>query len=227
MEKIALVTGATRGIGNAIARQLIGKGFRVVVTGRDQEQAEKVAKELGQNAVPFRVDVVDDESVASLEKFMNENFDRLDVLVNNAAVIDTRPALDFDLGRFRWVLETNFYGLLRITKSMLPLLKRSQDARIINMSSGMGTLNDLRRGGHAAYRMSKLMVNGITIQLAGELSDTGIKVNAMSPGWVKTDMGGPDAPLTADQGADTAVWLATEKNIPSGKFFAQRKEKSW
>ena len=186
-----------------------------------------MAKELGQNAVPFRVDVVDDESVASLEKFMNENFDRLDVLVNNAAVIDTRPALDFDLGRFRWVLETNFYGLLRITKSMLPLLKRSQDARIINMSSGMGTLNDLRRGGHAAYRMSKLMVNGITIQLAGELSDTGIKVNAMSPGWVKTDMGGPDAPLTADQGADTAVWLATEKNIPSGKFFAQRKEKSW
>jgi NAD(P)-dependent dehydrogenase (short-subunit alcohol dehydrogenase family) len=137
-----------------------------------------------------------------------------------------KTAKDVSLTRVKEIMETNFYGPWRMIQSFIPLLLKSGDGRIINMSSGMGELNSLS-GDYPGYRLSKSSLNALTIMFSNELKESGIKVNAMCPGWVKTDMGGPDAPLHVSQGADTAVWLATEKEIPTGKFFRERNEINW
>jgi len=124
------------------------------------------------------------------------------------------------------VMETNFYGPWRMIQAFLPLLLKSEEGRIINMSSGMGELKSLT-GKYPGYSLSKSSLNALTIMFSNELKEKGIKVNALCPGWVKTDMGGPDAPRNVNEGADTAVWLATEKEIPTGKFFRDRKEIDW
>lgn len=131
-----------------------------------------------------------------------------------------------DIEDIKRVLETNYFGPMRVTKYLLPLLQKSTDGRIINMSSQMGEIDSLKGGGYASYRLSKTNLNMWTILLAGELKGA-VKVNAMCPGWVKTDMGGQSAPRTVQQGADTAVWLATEAKTETGKFFSNRKEVSW
>ncbi len=123
-------------------------------------------------------------------------------------------------------METNFYGPWRMIQAFVPILQKSEDARIINMSSGMGELNSLN-GDYPGYRISKSSLNALTIMFSNELKQQGIKVNAMCPGWVKTDMGGPEAPRDVSWGADTAVWLTTEKEIPTGKFFRDREEINW
>lgn len=130
------------------------------------------------------------------------------------------------LADVKLVMETNFYGAWRMTQVFLPLILKSEDGRIINMSSGMGELNSLT-GDYPGYSLSKASLNALTIMFSNDLKDKGIKVNAMCPGWVKTDMGGPDAPRSVSQGADTAVWLATENIIPTGKFFRDREEINW
>jgi NAD(P)-dependent dehydrogenase (short-subunit alcohol dehydrogenase family) len=124
------------------------------------------------------------------------------------------------------VMDTNFYGPWQMIQVFIPLLMKSGDARIINVSSGMGELKSLS-GAYPAYSLSKASLNALTIMFSNELHERGIKVNAMCPGWVKTDMGGPDAPRAVSEGADTAVWLTTEKDIPSGKFFRDREEINW
>jgi NAD(P)-dependent dehydrogenase (short-subunit alcohol dehydrogenase family) len=126
----------------------------------------------------------------------------------------------------RRVMETNFYGPWRMIQVFTSLLIKSDDGRIINVSSGMGELKSLN-GYQPAYSLSKSSLNALTIMFCNELKDKGIRVNAMCPGWVRTDMGGPNAPRNVSQGADTAVWLATEKDVPSGKFFRDRKEINW
>lgn len=126
----------------------------------------------------------------------------------------------------RYIMETNLYGAWRMIQVMLPLLKKSEDGRIINVSSGLGELGQLS-GNYPAYSLSKSSLNALTIMLSRELLTSGIKVNAFCPGWVKTDMGGADAPGYVGQGADTAVWLATEKVIPTGKFFRDRQVIEW
>lgn len=124
------------------------------------------------------------------------------------------------------VMETNFYGAWRMIRVFIPILQKSEGGRIINMSSGMGELKSLT-GVYPGYSLSKSSLNALTIMFSNELKEKGIKVNAMCPGWVKTDMGGPDAPRHVSQGADTAVWLTTEKEIPTGKFFRDREEIDW
>jgi NAD(P)-dependent dehydrogenase (short-subunit alcohol dehydrogenase family) len=135
-------------------------------------------------------------------------------------------AANVDLWQVRHIMETNFYGPWRMIQVFMPLLEKSDDARIINISSGMGELATLN-GDYPDYRMSKSSLNALTIMFANEFKKSGIKVNAMCPGWVRTDMGGSDAPRHVSQGADTAVWLATEKSIPTGKFFRDRNEINW
>lgn len=135
-------------------------------------------------------------------------------------------ASNINLQAVRQILETNFYGPWRMIQVFTPLLERSDDPRIINMSSGLGELKSLQ-GEYPGYSISKTSLNALTIMFANELRKKGIKVNAMCPGWVRTDMGGPDAPRHVSQGADTAVWLATEENIPTGKFFRDRGEIDW
>jgi NAD(P)-dependent dehydrogenase (short-subunit alcohol dehydrogenase family) len=131
-----------------------------------------------------------------------------------------------DLVEVKRILDTNLFGAWRMIQVFIPLLKKSDDGRIINISSGLGELDSLS-GEYPAYSLSKSSLNAITIMLSNELKKQGIKVNAMCPGWVRTDMGGPDAPRDVSQGADTAVWLATVNEIPTGKFFRDRKEISW
>jgi NAD(P)-dependent dehydrogenase (short-subunit alcohol dehydrogenase family) len=148
-------------------------------------------------------------------------------MMRNAGIIIRRKtAGDVPLVHVKYIMETNFYGAWRTIQVFIPLLRKSNDARIINISSGMGELKSLT-GDYPGYRLSKASLNALTIMFSNELKDDGIKVNAICPGWVRTDMGGPDAPRSVSEGADTAVWLATEESNPTGKFFRDRKEIEW
>ena len=168
------------------------------------------------------------------KKFLNKNFHGgwrlakvlIQSLRKNGIVARQKGAEDISLGTVKTIMETNFYGPWRMISAFLPLLLKSDDGRIINMSSGMGELKKLT-GISPGYSLSKSSLNALTIMFSNELKEKGINVNAMCPGWVRTDMGGRDAPRNVAEGADTAVWLATEKEIPTGKFFRDRKEIDW
>ena len=150
---------------------------------------------------------------------------RLDALVNNAGVYgDPIGVVDYDLARAHEVLEVNIFGPWRLIQSFIPLLRGSTDPRVVNLSSGAGQLSDMN-GGRAAYRVSKAALNALTRTLASE--ERGIRVNTMCPGWVRTDMGGPAAPRSVEEGADTPVWLATDPEVASGGFFRDRKPIPW
>lgn len=172
--------------------------------------------------------------VADLKNIMKTNFHVVWRLAKNSKPFlkniglgsMRKGVIDISLLQVKQVMETNLYGPWRMIQVLVPLLQKSEDGRIINMSSGMGELKGLT-GDYPGYRLSKSSLNALTIMFSNELKDQGIKVNAMCPGWVKTDMGGPDAPRNVSQGADTAVWLTTESVIPTGKFFRDREEISW
>jgi NAD(P)-dependent dehydrogenase (short-subunit alcohol dehydrogenase family) len=148
------------------------------------------------------------------------------LLIKSGLAGTRENASNIDLWQARFIMETNFYGPWRMIQVFLPLLEKSEDGRIINVSSGLGELDSLR-GSYPGYSISKSSLNAMSIMFSNELKNKGIKVNSMCPGWVRTDMGGQDAPRTVSQGADTAVWLATEQDIPTGKFFRDRKEIKW
>lgn len=225
-ERIALVTGANRGIGKEIARQLAERGIMVIAVGREPGAIKKTADELGSNVIPLVGDIRRVDQCALLATMVEQRFGHLDILVNNAGIIGNMAATDFDLDQLRDVMETNLFGSIQITRAFWPLLIRSQDARIINISSGMGSLADQSRGNYAAYRLSKWSLNGWTMLLAGD-APSNVQVQAMCPGWVQTDMGGPGAERPVEKGAETAVWLATEKELPSGKFWRDKAEIPW
>ncbi len=227
MEKIILVTGGNRGIGLGICKELASKGHTVLLASRSIEKARSASKGIGGNISPIQLDVTSPEDIENAVKFVREGFGRLDVLINNAGIgVGSKGLKHPDLDDIREIFETNFFSIINLNAAFLPLLKQSQDGRIINMSSGMGALDDLV-GGYAGYRLSKSGLNAQTILLANELKPDGISVNAMCPGWVKTDMGGQSAPRTIEKGAETAVWLATAENIPTGKFFRDKKVIPW
>ncbi len=150
----------------------------------------------------------------------------LPFLRNTGLVSKRKNVADVPVDNVKTVLDVNLYGPWRMMQVFLPLLQQSDDGRIINMSSGMGEISRLS-GDYPEYRLSKTALNAVTLMLSKQIQDDGIKVNAMCPGWVKTDMGGPDAHRDVSQGADTAVWLSTEDKIPTGKFFRDRKEINW
>ena len=226
MKKVILTTGGNRGIGFEICRQLADLGHIVYIGARDIVKGTEAATIIGNNSRPIQLDVADNDDIRrAVEKIATET-GVLDVLINNAGIISTGVnAIDTETEEAQRVMETNYYGPWKTSGAFIQLLDKSKDGRIINMSSGMGSLADLV-GGHGAYRLSKHALNGLTIQLANELSGK-IKVNAMCPGWVRTDMGGEGAPRSVEEGADTAVWLATTDDIPTGKFFRNRSEISW
>lgn len=224
--KNAIITGANRGIGREIAAQLIALEWKVILCGRNEIQLEKACDELGPNADFIVVDVTDKASVERFSILLAKKYKAIDVLVNNAGIIGNSPIDEFKMDEIELVMDTNFIGPIRITAAVLPLLKKSKDARIINISSGMGSQEDLTQG-YGAYRLSKWGLNGFTILLANELAEAGIKVNAVCPGWVRTSMGGKSAPKSVEKGAETPVWLATEKDIPNGKFIRDKKIISW
>jgi NAD(P)-dependent dehydrogenase (short-subunit alcohol dehydrogenase family) len=226
MKKIILVTGGNRGIGLEICRQLAKQGNTVLMASRNLTKAEEIIKKMKGEIIPLKLDITQEEDIQEAFKFISDKFGKLDVLINNAGIMSTTTsASEANISEVKKVMDTNFFATWNLTVQLLPMIKKSSDGRIINMSSIMGALNELT-GGHAGYRLSKTALNGLSIQLSKELSPE-IKVYAVHPGWVKTEMGGPNAQLSVEQGADTAVWLATENNVPGGKFYANRKIMEW
>ena len=231
--RIAVVTGGNRGIGLEICRQLGRAGLRVVLTARDDGKGKTAAAGLAKDRIEVEsrpLDVTSDASIKTFASWLNDACGRCDVLVNNAGVmLDPRGSrvLDATVDTFRATLETNLLGPLRLIKALAPFMKKSGYGRIVNVSSGQGQLADMGVG-TPAYRVSKTALNALTRTLAADLHGSGILVNAMCPGWVRTDMGGASAPRSVEQGADTAVWLATlPENGPSGGFFRDRKPIPW
>jgi NAD(P)-dependent dehydrogenase (short-subunit alcohol dehydrogenase family) len=215
---VALVSGANRGIGQEIARQLAeDRGFLVFAGSRDPGKITE-----SESIRAIQLDVTDQASVDAARKTIESDPGRLDALVNNAGDYgDSIGVVDYDLERAYEVLEVNVFGPWRLVQAFVPLLRRSVHPRVVNVSSGAGQLSDMN-GGRAAYRVSKTGLNALTRTLASD--ERGIKVNTMCPGWVRTDMGGPAAPKSVEEGADTAVWLATlSDDGPSGGFFRDRK----
>lgn len=226
--KIILVTGGNRGIGREICRQLAALGHTVLLGSRDLKKGEQVAAEMEGEVLPVKLEVAKEEDINNLATHIKDKFGKLDVLINNAGIlVGQKGTVDVDIDEVKRIMEVNFYAPWRLSQAMIPLLKNSPDGRIVNMSSGMGEWDSLRLGNYAGYRLSKTSLNALTVQMASELSGTKVKVNAMCPGWVKTDMGGAGADRQVEEGADTATWLATADTIPSGKFFRDRKEISW
>jgi NAD(P)-dependent dehydrogenase (short-subunit alcohol dehydrogenase family) len=230
MERVALISGGNRGIGREVARQLAEQGYRVVIGSRDLAKGEQAAAELGEKVVARQLDVTDEESIERCVASIDEDFGRLDVLVNNAGIGGggwSTDAADVDLDEVRDLLETNLFGAWRLAQVALPLMRRNDYGRIVNLSSGMGQLSDM--GGHApAYRVSKTGLNALTRMLTTELGNENILVNSCCPGWVRTDMGGPGARRSVEQGAETPVWLAMlPDDGPRGGFFRDREPIPW
>jgi NAD(P)-dependent dehydrogenase (short-subunit alcohol dehydrogenase family) len=229
--KTALVTGANKGIGREVARQLARKGFYVFVGARNRKAGrkavDKIVKDDGKASF-LEIDVSDADSVIAAEREFSKMADHLDVLVNNAGIIvdgdDAILEISDDL--LRKTLETNTLGPLRVTRAFAHLLRKRKAPRVINVSSGGGQLTGGADGWAPAYCISKTALNGVTSQLAAAL--TKFAVNSVCPGWVRTDMGGENASRSVEEGANTIVWLAVEApHELSGKFLRDRKETPW
>lgn len=232
-KKVALVTGANKGIGLEICRQLAKQDIRVILTARDENKGKEAVLKLEKEGIELsfcQLDVAFDESVSKVAEFIEKKFGRLDILVNNAGIMidDGAMAMNPDFDVIRKTFEVNALGTLRMVSTFLPFMEQNKYGRIVNVSSGMGQLHEMG-GGFPGYRLSKLAVNGLTKMLCVEVSSTSnILINSMCPGWVKTDMGGENATRTVEEGADTAIWLATLPNDgPSGQFFRDRRRIDW
>ena len=227
--RVALVSGGNRGIGLEIVRQLAERGLTVVLGSRDGEQGRAAAAGLSGGVVVRQLDVADPESVDRLSRSVEEEFGRLDVLVNNAGITNDegQRGVDADLERVREALETNLLGAWRLCEAVIPFMRRHGYGRIVNISTGMAALEDMG-GGSPGYRVSKTGLNALTRILASELRGSGILVNSVCPGWVQTDMGGSRAPRPVEEGAEGAVWAATlPNNGPTGGFFRDRRPVPW
>lgn len=229
--KIALVTGGNKGIGFAICQGLLAAGFEVILAARSLDKAKTAAEQLHQNSKVrvIELDVTNDDSIYHAAEDLSQEISHLDVLVNNAGIYPDEGADILTISRdlLNLTMDTNAFGPIRVTQAFLPLLETAPVARIINVSSGYGQLSGLSAN-VPSYCLSKLTLNGATIMLADALRPKGIAVYVMSPGWVKTDMGGAAAPRSPEQGADTAIWLATEASPDlSGKFFSDRQQTSY
>ncbi len=232
LSRVALVTGANRGIGFEICRQLAAAGLTAVVSGRHEAKTRRAAEALiakGHEVRHVQLDVTDADSRRRALAFIEGELGRLDVLVNNAAIaVDRRLSiLDMEMEVVRQTFEVNYFGPLSLCRASIPLMKNHDYGRIVNVSSGRASFTRLAADG-PAYRMSKTTLNAFTRVLAAELEEAPILVNAMTPGWVRTRLTGPNAPLSVAQGADTAVWLATlPDDGPRGQFFKNREVFPW
>jgi NAD(P)-dependent dehydrogenase (short-subunit alcohol dehydrogenase family) len=239
MAKIALVTGGNRGLGLETARQLASLGLRVVLTARDEAKAREAARELGRQkleVIPHALDVTREDSMVALQKWVESELGQIDVLVNNAGVFlessdsrgDADPSIfEIPVDVVRRTLETNTFGAYRLCQLFVPPMLNRGWGRVVNVSSGMGQLAEMN-GGYPGYRISKTALNAITRIVADETQGKGVLVNSVCPGWVKTDMGGPNAERSIPEGADTIVWLATLPDSgPTGGFFRDRKKIDW
>jgi len=229
-EPVAVVTGANRGIGLEVCRQLAGLGYAVVLGSRDLRKGRRAAARLGDapNVTPCQLDVADDDSVRAAARWVAERFGRCDALVNNAAIhYDSGNLAErADLVVVHEAMETNLFGAWRTTLALLPLLRRSGRGRIVNVSSEGGSLAGMGAG-TPAYHVTKAALNALTRTLAAELRSAGILVNAVCPGWTATDMGGPAGRPLAD-GAASVVWGVTPPDDgPTDGFLRDGRPLRW
>ena len=227
---VALVTGGNRGIGFEVCRQLGRLGYGVLLGSRDLDKGEAAAETLrgeGLDVTAIKLDVTSDEDIDRLGEL-----ERVDALVNDAAIspdgVDPeRSALRVPAEIVRHGFEVNTIGPYRICQQIVPIMRRQGYGRIVNVSTGMAQLGEMN-GGSPGYRLSKVALNALTRVLADELKGMNILVNSVDPGWVKTDMGGPAAPLSTTEGADTIVWAATLPEVgPTGGFFKEKHQITW
>jgi NAD(P)-dependent dehydrogenase (short-subunit alcohol dehydrogenase family) len=235
--RIALITGANQGVGLQLAKELVAKGITVLAGSRNLERGEAPIKEVG--AIPIQLDVTDSTSIANAAAYIKKEYGRLDLLVNNAAISNTSlgnqsleefgkstTASNISLDEVRAIWETNVFGVLAVYQAMLPLLKESSDARIVNVSSGVGSLASnadpaylYRKMYSPGYSASKTALNGITLAMMIELENTGIKVNLVSPGFTKTNLNGYAGTESLEDGSKEVVRVALfGPNDPSGTF---------
>lgn len=232
--RIAVITGANRGLGLETSRQLARRGYRVVLTAREPDEAEAAAAQLGLeglDVVPYTLDVAVHESVTQLASWMRTVQGRWDILVNNAGIIPD-PAnggdlISAEISTLRQAMEVNAYGAVRLMQAAIPMMRDHRYGRIVNVSSGMGQLSDMGPG-YPAYRASKAALNAFTRIAASETRGTGILINAVCPGWVRTALGGPHATRSVEEGTAGIVWAALlPDNGPTGSFFRDGREIAW
>jgi NAD(P)-dependent dehydrogenase (short-subunit alcohol dehydrogenase family) len=242
-KKVALITGANKGIGLETGRQLGKLGYAVLLGARDVPKGEAAAKVLraeGIDARAVKLDVTKPEDIAAAVRLVESKFGKLDVLVNNAGVMQEKgwtqnTTSTTDLGKLRATFETNVFAVVALTQALLPALRKAEAARIVNVSSILGSISLQAAKGSStygtklfAYNASKAALNMFTIHLAHELRGTKIKVNSAHPGWVKTDLGGSAAPMDIAEGAKTEVELATlPEDGPTGGFFHDGEAIEW
>jgi NAD(P)-dependent dehydrogenase (short-subunit alcohol dehydrogenase family) len=245
-QKIAFITGGNRGLGFQTALDLKDSGAKVVIGSRDQKQGLQAVEKLraaGVDADVIQFDITNPADHQAAYDYFNSKYGRLDILINNAGIAGgtfpgTGPehrASDVPLDLLHKVFETNFFAPIALTETLLPLLKKSSAGRIVNLSSILGSLtlhadpkSPIYNAKSFAYDASKTALNAFTVHLAYELRDTKIKVNSAHPGWVKTDMGGEQAPMELSEGSKTSVELATlPENGPTGGYFHLGKPLPW
>jgi NAD(P)-dependent dehydrogenase (short-subunit alcohol dehydrogenase family) len=229
--RVALVTGANRGLGLETCRQLLAGGLRVVATGRDLAATERALRTLGggEDRVAVRLDVTDVASIEAARRHVEERLGPVDVLVNNAAVLlhEDEEVLAIPADGFVRTLETNLLGAIEVCRAFVPSMAERGYGRIVNVSSGAGQLAGMSTYA-PAYSISKAALNAFTRILAETYRGRGVLANAVDPGWVRTDMGGPSAPRSLRQGVETTVWLATlPDDGPTGGFFHDRRPIEW
>ena len=230
-KKIALVTGGCRGIGKAVVKGLAEKGCVVIATARDQAGGERSLSDI-QGAIDVaRLDVTSEADFDRLKHYADEKYGRLDILINNAGIAIDQwvSALEVDLSAVRETFETNLFGVIYACQTFIPMMQKAGYGRVVNVSSELGSLAKMEMAGTLAYRASKTALNAVTRLMALEVKDhADLKINAACPGWVKTDLGGAEAPRTTEEGADTIVWLALlDEDGPSGGLFRDRAPYPW
>lgn len=236
-QRIALITGANRGLGLETARQLAQRGIHVILTARDLQAGAAALRTLQQQQLPAelrKLDVTASEDAQALARYLRETHGHLDILVNNAGILPessqdqgakSADPLKVSPATVMETLNTNTLGPIRLIQALAPLMPAG--SRIVNVSTGMAGLHDMG-GGHLGYRVSKTALNAVTRVFAAELSARGISVNSVDPGWVKTNMGGAGATRSVEKGVETIVWLASDPEATeSGHFWRDRRKVAW
>lgn len=229
---VAVVTGGNRGIGFEICKELSKVGCRVVLTSRDEEHGKHAAAKISsdkKNIVYHKLDVTNGKDIETLRDWILKKYGRVDILINNAGIYldEGTSVFNVDEKIVKETLDVNFYGAFNICRALVPIMRQNGYGRIVNISSGYGAMSEMA-GYHAAYRISKAALNALTLIMADELKDGDIKVNAVCPGWVNTDMGGRMAPVSAENAAKDIVHVALmDEKGPTGSFFRHKKLIEW
>ncbi|MBC8375256.1 MAG: SDR family NAD(P)-dependent oxidoreductase [FCB group bacterium] len=235
--KVAIVTGANRGLGHALTKSLAEDDYKVFMVGRNKieiDNASAKLQEAGLDIEGFEADVSKARHITALSSYVSSQFDHLDLLINNAGVIVEPGGLESQVTCFtinpelvEEAFSVNTVGALRLVQAFYDLLKKARQPRVVNVSSGMGSIAHMEAG-WPAYRMSKAAMNALTVILAKELVDTRIKVNSVDPGWVRTDMGGPNADRSIEEGIEGILWAAKlPPDGPTGGFYKDGKLLDW